>query len=214
MHQNAKDFGRPSLAGNIMWKRFARPYLCGRSARLGTIPARPKSANIGSATTGSHLVEKKNKEGSRASSWKICSQPQTLSTLRMTVPATSTPATTTGITNHNRLTTYFPSDNSLRSRTFDSSTTNSDHWGLIAAIKSKHGKTPRKNPVRKPIGWECRTASGTTKWCELPSMWMIDILLRGHSTVMKALSHCMTSLMVPRGKFRAKKRVQAVVSRP
>ena len=36
------------------------------------------------------------------------------------------------------------SDNSLRSGTFDSSATSSDHWRLIAAIKSIHVKTPKK----------------------------------------------------------------------
>ena len=47
-------------------------------------------------------------------------------------------------------------DNSLRSMTFNSSATNSDHWRLIAALKSKQVKTPRVKTVKKPIGWECR----------------------------------------------------------
>ena len=83
-----------------------------------------------------HIVSK-NKECSSVSSWKICSRPQTHSILRMTVPLTSTLAITTGNTNQS-------SDNSLHSRTFDSSATKSDHWGLMAAIKSKHVTTPRK----------------------------------------------------------------------
>ena len=48
------------------------------------------------------------------------------------------------------------SDPSLRSRTFDSSATASDHWGLTATINSKRKKTLVKRRARKPIGWECR----------------------------------------------------------
>ena len=47
-------------------------------------------------------------------------------------------------------------DNSLRSNTFDSPATNSDHWGLTATMKSSHAKVPRKRKNGKPIGWQCR----------------------------------------------------------
>ena len=52
------------------------------------------------------------------------------------------------------------SDNSLRSRTFDSSTTVSDHCVLTATINPKRGKTPGKRHARKPKGWECRDHIG------------------------------------------------------
>ena len=44
------------------------------------------------------------------------------------------------------------SDNSLRSRTFDSSATASDHWGLTATISSKRGKTPGKGTRGNLLG--------------------------------------------------------------
>ena len=47
------------------------------------------------------------------------------------------------------------SDRSLRSRTFDSSATASDQWGLTPTIRERHGKALGKRHVRKPIGWEC-----------------------------------------------------------
>ena len=49
-------------------------------------------------------------------------------------------------------------DSSLRSRSFDSSATASDHWGLTATIASKRGRT--KGGDKKPIGWECRDHFG------------------------------------------------------
>ena len=42
------------------------------------------------------------------------------------------------------------------SRVFDSSATNSDHWGLTATIKSKRAETQWKKTDKKPIRWECR----------------------------------------------------------
>ena len=47
------------------------------------------------------------------------------------------------------------SDHSLRSITFDSSATASDHWGLTATIRERYGKTLERRHVRKPIGWVC-----------------------------------------------------------
>ena len=69
---------------------------------LGTMPPRPHSTNI-----GLFHIALKNKECSSVSSWKICSQPQTRSALRMTVPLTSTLAVTRGNTIHNSLTTSY-----------------------------------------------------------------------------------------------------------
>ena len=48
------------------------------------------------------------------------------------------------------------SDHSLRWRSFDSSATSWDHWGLTATIREKRGK-----PTEKPIGWECRDHIGS-----------------------------------------------------
>ena len=46
------------------------------------------------------------------------------------------------------------SDHSLRSRTFDSSATASDQWGLTATIREIWENTGERH-VRNPIGWEC-----------------------------------------------------------
>ena len=67
---------------------------------------------------------------------------------------TSTRATTMDATNHSRLTTSCH-PTSLRSRTFDSSATSSDHWELTATIRERHGKARGERHVGKPIGWEC-----------------------------------------------------------
>ena len=97
--------------------RDSHVHICvGAQAGLGTMPPRPYGANIGTATTVSHRVEKQRMFES------FIMEILLTATLRMTVPSTSTPATTTGITNHNRLTTSFPLTNSLRSRTFDPGT--------------------------------------------------------------------------------------------
>ena len=96
----------------------------------------------------SHIVSKNN-ESWRVSSWRICSQPQTRSIVRMTVPHES-----------QQIDYSFSSDTCLRSRKFDSSATSSDHWGLIAAIKSNRVRIHRKKIARKPIGWECRDRIG------------------------------------------------------
>ena len=53
------------------------------------------------------LTSCRKKQCWRVLSWPICSQPQTLSFVRMTVPQTSTPALKTGTTNLNRLIASF-----------------------------------------------------------------------------------------------------------
>ena len=52
------------------------------------------------------------------------------------------------------------SDHSLRSRTFDSSATSSDHWSQSPTMREKGGKPQGKRHARKPIGWECRDRIG------------------------------------------------------
>ena len=55
---------------------------------------------------------------------------------------------------------YIPSpDHSLRSRTFDSSATASDQWGLTATITERYGKTLGQRHVRKPIGSTLRSTT-------------------------------------------------------
>ena len=123
---------------------------------LGTMPPRPYiySANIGTATTILHRVEKQRVFESFIM--------ENLLTATNTFHFEDDGAVNMYTCNYNgnhepqQIDFIFSSDNSLRSRTFDSSATNSDHWGLIATVKSKHVKTPRKKTVRKPIGWECR----------------------------------------------------------
>ena len=105
-------------------------------------------ANIGTATTVSHRVEKQ-----RMFESFIMENLLTLPILRMTV--------CNFYGNHEPQQTNYIlySGNSLRSRTFDASATKSDHWELIA-IKSKHVKAPLKRTVRKLNGWECRDRIG------------------------------------------------------
>ena len=51
------------------------------------------------------------------------------------------------------------SDHSLRSRTFDSSATSSDHW-TDRHHQGETWETEGKRHARKPIGWECRDHIG------------------------------------------------------
>ena len=69
------------------------------------------------------------------------------------------------------------SDHILRSRTFDSSATSSDHRGLTATIREKRGKPPEKRHARKPIGWDCRDHMGLNNTAQLnagsgPLSWL------------------------------------------
>ena len=68
-----------------------------------TLPSRPHCANMGSATTVTHRVEKRRMFESFI--METCSLPQTHSILRTMESHTSTPATTTETTNHSRSTT-------------------------------------------------------------------------------------------------------------
>ena len=55
---------------------------------------------------------------------------------------------------------YILSSDHSRSRTFDSSATSSDHWGVAATNREKRGKQHWKGHARNPVGWECRDHMG------------------------------------------------------
>ena len=150
MHLYAKDLDDFRSLLTPRGRDSARPFLCGRSDRLGV------NATKTISRTHWHCYTGKQRMFESFIMEKLLTATNTFHFEDDGVPSTSTLATITGITNHKRLTASFPLTNSLRSRTFDSSATNCDHWGLIAAIKSEHVKTPRKNTVRKLIGSECR----------------------------------------------------------
>ena len=96
------------------------------------------------------------------------------------------------------------SDNSLRSRTFDLSATKSDHWGLIAAIKSKHTKTPRKRLTENRLAGNVGITSVTTMKC-MPFLNVDD----GHFAQESRLcGEASFALYVFHGWFRSKNFVQ------
>ena len=122
---------------------------------LGTRPSRPYSSDVGNATTVSYRVEKQ-----RILEHFIMENLLTATTtfqLEDDGPNNIYTCTYNGKHEQQQQIDYiFSSDTFLRSRTFDSPATKSEHWGLIVASKSKHAKTLRKKTDRKPIGWECR----------------------------------------------------------
>ena len=132
------------------------------------MPPRPYSANIGStAATVSHRVEKQRMFKNYIM--------ENLLTATNTFHFEDDGAIDLYTCNYNRkhepqqIDHMLSSDNSVRSRTFDASATKSDHWGLIAAIKSKHVKTPRKKKKRTEnrLAGNVGIASATTVKCVL-----------------------------------------------
>ena len=115
---------------------------------LGRIPSRPHSANI------THRVQKQRMFESFIM--------ENLLTVTNTFHSQDNGITNTctcsyqGNHKPQQIDYILSSDNNLRSRVFDSSTTNSDHWGLTATSKFKRAKTQWKKTDRKPIGRECR----------------------------------------------------------
>ena len=97
---------------------------------LGTFPPRPRSENIGTATAVSHRVEKQ-----RMLEGLIM---ENLVTATNTFLCEDDGATNIHTCNNHepqQIDHILSSDSRLRSRTFDSSATNSDHWGLNTAEK-------------------------------------------------------------------------------
>ena len=139
-----------------------------------TIPPRPCSASIGTATTVSPRVEKRR----MLQSFIMKNLLTATNTFHCEDDGATNIYTCDCNGNHEsqQIDYIFSSDTSLRSRTFDSSATRSDHWGLTAAVKSNRARTPRKKIARKPIGWDCRDRIGYN-----------NVVLRSHGTVTKAL---------------------------
>ena len=107
------------------------------------MPPRPHCTNIGIATTVSHRAEKQR--------MFECFIMENLLTATNTIRFEDYGAINIYTCTYNKkperqqIDYILSSDNSLRSRTVDSSATKSDHWGLIAAFKSK----PREDIVEK-----------------------------------------------------------------
>ena len=76
------------------------------------------------------------------------------------------------------------SDHSLRSRTFDSSATSSDHWGLTATVREKRGIPPGKRHARKKPsdGTVATTLVSTTQCCVHSWTWAVDLLVRSRGS--------------------------------
>ena len=162
----------PQYAGDDTGEGCACPYLCGAQTGLGAGVPGPPNRNIGTATTVTHRAEKQR-------------------LLECFIMEHSLTATNTFSNNDVRNTNIYTcnyngchqpqqidyillSDHSLRSRTFDSSATSSDHWGLTATIRERHGKAMGKRHIRKPIGWECNdhitfnNTAHAVKWEQWP----------------------------------------------
>ena len=81
------------------------------------------------------------------------------------------------------------SDHSLRSGTFDSSAS-SDHWGITATIRERHGKARGKRHVRKPIGWECNDHIAFNNTVRAVEWEQWPLLVRSCGSVIFRPLHC------------------------
>ena len=121
---------------------------------LGAGVPGPPNSNVGTATTLTHREEKQRLLECFIMEHSLTAT-NTSATMTPAIP-TSTRATTMAATKSQQKNTYIlSSDHSLRSRTFDSSATTLDLWGLTATIRERHGKAQGERRIRKPIGWEC-----------------------------------------------------------
>ena len=96
-------------------------------------PPRPSSANIGTATTVSHRVEEHRIFESFITKILLTVTSHFEDDVAINIHACNL----FGKHEPQQIDYILSINNSLRSRTFDSSATKSDHWGLITAIKSK-----------------------------------------------------------------------------
>ena len=122
---------------------------------LGTMPPRPYSANIVTATTVTHRVEKQR----IFESFSMEKLLTATNTFHFEDDGAINICTCNYYKNHEpqQIDYTLFSDNSLRFRTYDSSTTKFGTLGTDCCyqVQACAGKTPRKQTVRKPIGWEC-----------------------------------------------------------
>ena len=128
---------------------------------LGSGVPGPANSNIGTATTVTHRAEKQ-----RLHECFIMEH-----SLTATNTFSNNDARNTNIYTCNYNECHEPqqidyilsSDHSMRSRTFDSSATSSDHWGLTATIKERHGIALGKTRGNRSDGNATTTSHSTTQ---------------------------------------------------
>ena len=125
-------------------------HICMDAQTLGTSGSRARCRNSGTAAT----LSMKNKDFSSASPWNTCSLPQTHSEMRMRATPTFSLAIYHCRHDSQQIDFVLSPDVSLRSRTFNSSATVSDHWRLTVTIVSKRVKHTWKSQTnRMDVSW-------------------------------------------------------------
>ena len=131
-----EGFGGPGHGWSRHGRRTRKSIFCvDAQTGLGTGVPGAISSNIGPATTVTHRAEKQR--------LLECFIMEHLRTATNTFSNDDDGQLNIYTCNYKpqQIDYILSSDPSLRSRTFDSSATSSDHWGLIATIKERRGKT-------------------------------------------------------------------------
>ena len=131
----------------------------------GTWPTSPLSENIGTATTVTHRVEKQ-----RSLESFIMENMLTATNTFNLQEGNNNIYTCNYNGNHEpqQIDFILSTDNRLRSRTFDSPATKSNHWGLTATIKSPFAKTEKEKHEthRLAMSGQIQIQQGCESECE------------------------------------------------
>ena len=135
-------------ADYVTGEGFARPYLCGCPNGARYWGTGSSSSNIGAATTITHRAEKQ-----RLLECFIMEHSLIATNTFSTDDASFNNICTcnyNGCHDSQQIDYILSSDHSLRSRTFDSSATASDHWGLTATIREREST---REKTRQETNW-------------------------------------------------------------
>ena len=114
----------------------------------------PFCENIGMATTVSHRVEKRRLLENFIME-NMLTATDTYDTEIVGIKRNIYTCCFNGRHEPQQIDYILPPDRCLRSKTFHSPATKSDHWGLTATIRSPHAKEKHRKTRTKPIGWKC-----------------------------------------------------------